>query len=195
MKYEESIILREGPLSFQKKLRRVIVAVVLLLVLLAAAAVFLPGHYKVERSVTIPAKAPGIFADINNLRKWPEWVAWTTNRYPEMKVEFAGPPSGVGATYKWSGKSSGQGSLRITKSTRDQSVAYDLSFENGKYLSTGTITLEPRKDGTLVTWVNEGDLNRDPVSRYFGQFMDKMMGPDFEAGLENLRRRHTPPGK
>ena len=40
-----------------------------------------------------------------------------------------------------------------------------------------------------VTWFNQGDLGWNPVSRYFGLLMDKMMGPDFEEGLENLRRK------
>jgi len=34
----------------------------------------------------------------------------------------------------------------------------------------------------------EGDLGRSPLNRWFGLFMDKLVGPDFEAGLANLKR-------
>jgi len=34
----------------------------------------------------------------------------------------------------------------------------------------------------------EGDLGHSPVNRWFGLFMDKLVGPDFDAGLANLKR-------
>jgi hypothetical protein len=39
-----------------------------------------------------------------------------------------------------------------------------------------------------VNWSNEGDMGASPVNRWFGLFMDRLVGPDFEAGLVNLKR-------
>jgi hypothetical protein len=39
-----------------------------------------------------------------------------------------------------------------------------------------------------VTLSDEGDLGNNPLSRWFGLFLDRMIGPDFEAGLVNLKR-------
>ena len=39
------------------------------------------------------------------------------------------------------------------------------------------------------TWHNEGPLGMNPVARYYGLLMNKMMGPDFETGLHNLKVR------
>jgi hypothetical protein len=36
--------------------------------------------------------------------------------------------------------------------------------------------------------IMEGDLGRNPLYRWFGVFMDKLVGPDFESGLSNLKR-------
>ena len=47
--------------------------------------------------------------------------------------------------------------------------------------------LRPEGSGTRVTWTNEGDMGTNPVNRYFGLMMDSMVGPDFEAGLKNLK--------
>ena len=66
---------------------------------------------------------------------------------------------------------------------------YDLDFEHGKYKSTGSITLQPVGDSVNVVWSNEGDLGANPINRYFGLMMDRMIGPDFEEGLNNLKRK------
>jgi hypothetical protein len=31
-------------------------------------------------------------------------------------------------------------------------------------------------------------MGGNPVNRWFGLFMDRLVGPDFEAGLGNLKR-------
>jgi hypothetical protein len=53
--------------------------------------------------------------------------------------------------------------------------------------SSGQLRLEPAGAGTRVTWTNEGDMGTNPVNRYFGLFMDRLVGPDFEGGLKNLK--------
>ena len=55
-------------------------------------------------------------------------------------------------------------------------------------MSTGALTLEPASDGVKVTWTNEGNLGANPINRYFGFMMDKMMGPDFQTELNNLKQ-------
>jgi hypothetical protein len=170
-------------------LKKVILAVLLLPIVLVVVSLFLPSTYRVERRVTINAKPGAVFPHINTLKLWPEWTAWTTEKYPDMKASLTGPETGMGASYSWEGKSSGRGTLKITRSEPDKSIGYDLDFENGKYVSKGAITLEPVGESVSVTWSNEGDLGWNPVSRFFGLFMDKMMGPDFEEGLRNLQKK------
>ncbi len=53
--------------------------------------------------------------------------------------------------------------------------------------SRGQLLLAPDGNGTRVTWTNEGDMGGNPVNRYFGLMMDRLVGPDFEAGLANLK--------
>lgn len=135
------------------------------------------------------AKAGVVYAQLNNFRKWPEWSAWTVERYPDMKVNYAGPESGVGAVYSWEGKTSGQGTMNITQAEPDKSIAYGLDFEHGKYVSQGRITIASEGDQVMVTWVNEGKLGKNPIDRWFGLMMDSMMGPDFQAGLDKLKAK------
>jgi Polyketide cyclase / dehydrase and lipid transport len=167
----------------------IVVVILVLLGIVAGAGFLLPGKYRVERSVVISAPPVAIFPTINTLGQWPEWTAWTTQRYPDMKVSFSGPEAGVGARYEWEGKSVGHGELQITASSPDQGITYDLEFGHGKYISVGTIQMARDGNGTKVTWSNEGELDLNPISRYFGLLMDRFMGPDFETGLKNLKAK------
>ena len=38
-----------------------------------------------------------------------------------------------------------------------------------------------------MTWTNQGDVGTNPINRYFAQAMDRLVGPDFETGLKNLK--------
>ena len=172
-----------------KFLKKVVLAVLLIPMVLVVVSLFLPSTYRVERRVMINARADTVFPHINSLKQWPEWTAWTVAKYPDMKTSFAGPDAGVGASYSWEGKSSGRGTLKLTRSDPDKGIGYELDFENGKYVSRGAIALEPTGESVNVTWSNEGDLGWNPVSRFFGLFMDAMMGPDFEEGLRHLQRK------
>ena len=172
-----------------KPLKKIVLALMVIPMALILISLFLPSHYRVERTVVMRAKPDAVYAQVSALKNWPEWTAWTVSKYPDMKCSFAGPESGVGAIYSWEGKSSGSGKLKITRAEPGQRVDYDLDFENGKYLSTGAIIIEPENGAVKVTWFNEGSLGWNPVSRFFGLLMDRMMGPDFEEGLRKLQQR------
>jgi len=170
-------------------LKKVILVVLLIPIVLVLVSLALPSSYKVERTLVIKAKPETVFTLVNTLKQWPEWSAWTVARYPDMQITYSGPEAGVGATYSWSGKSSGDGSLKIASSDPQTGITYDLDFEHGKYVSKGVLSLRPVEEAVEVKWTNQGELGWNPVSRYFGLLMDRMMGPDMETGLRNLQRR------
>lgn len=172
-----------------KAARKIILALVVVPVLVVLGSFFLPSSYRVERSLVMKAKPEVVFEQINRLKHWTEWTAWTVEKYPDMKISFAGPESGVDAVYSWTGKSSGNGTLKIIAAEPAKSVGYALDFENGKHVSTGALSIEPQTDGVLVRWHNTGELGANPVNRIFGLLMDRMMGPDFEEGLRKLKQR------
>ena len=54
--------------------------------------------------------------------------------------------------------------------------------------STGIMVLTPDGDGYRLTWSDEGDLGMNPMNRWVGLFLDKLIGKDFETGLVNLKK-------
>jgi hypothetical protein len=67
-------------------------------------------------------------------------------------------------------------------------IAYRLSFPGFGRQSTGSMRIEPDGNGARVSRSNEGDMDANRVNRWFGQFMDRLVGPDVEAGLDNPMR-------
>jgi carbon monoxide dehydrogenase subunit G len=77
--------------------------------------------------------------------------------------------------------------MEFTAAVPNRRVDYSLAFQDFGMSSRGQLRLTPEGEGTRVTWTNEGDMGGNPVNRYFGLLMDRMVGPDFEAGLANLK--------
>ncbi|TAL05444.1 MAG: polyketide cyclase [Verrucomicrobia bacterium] len=165
---------------------------VFLLVVVAGALVisqFLPDHYRVERSIVIDARPEQIQPWISNLKKWPEWSAWTVAKDASLQYSYEGPEEGAGAVSKWESKKFGQGQMTVVGSDVAKGVTFDLSFEHGKFISRGSLAYAPAGSATKLIWTMEGNLNRNPLNRFFGLIMDKMTGPDFEEGLKNLKAK------
>jgi len=174
-------------------LRNLALALLSLVAAFLLIALFLPSHYHVWRGVVIQAAPEAVFPYLNNLKKWEQWSAWTKAKDPTLVYSYSGPEEGTNAVSQWEGKKLGQGSLTITesvsgKSVQRPSVKYDLSFDRGKKLCTSSITLEAEAGGTRVIWAMDGETGRNPIHRYFALMMDRMVGPDFEEGLRNLKR-------
>jgi uncharacterized protein YndB with AHSA1/START domain len=168
-------------------LKRLLIAVVTLVLLLVGVGLVLPSKFRIERSVTIAAPAEKVYALIAAPAEWKRWSSWN-QRDPNMQVEYGGPPAGVGAKWTWRSESEGNGTMEFTEAVPDQQLTYRLSFPDMGMQSTGQLKIEPQAGGVRVRWSNEGDMGASPVNRWVGLFMDRLVGPDFEAGLANLKR-------
>jgi len=168
---------------------------ILLLVILALALVFgagaflLPSTYAVERSTEIAAGPSVIAPYLTDLKTWQEWTAWNKQEIPELEYSFGDTTTGVGASMSWT-EESGEGSLEITEVTPSGGIVYTLEFDQGKFVSQGRIDLEKLGEGqTRVVWTDAGELGNNPLYRWFGLALDKMMGPDFQKGLDQLKAK------
>ncbi len=144
--------------------------------------------YVVERSMTINASPADLYGRISNLRNWTEWSPWE-DLDPDMQQDYVGDDGTVGSGYRWKGnRKAGQGRMRITDLEAPDRVTIDLQFEKPfKSQSVTEFALTPDGDGTKVTWNLTGTHNW--MSKVMGIFMsmDKMLGKDFEKGLQNLK--------
>lgn len=166
----------------------IILIIIVLVALVLIYGVSQPAGFSVVREADFKATPKTVFSQINDFHNWSAWSPWE-KMDPDMKREFSGAATGVGAKYAWVGnKKVGQGNMEITNSVPSKNMQLDLNFIKPFQASNVTeFTLTPNGKGTHVKWEMRG---RAPfMFRVMGMFfsMDKIVGTDFERGLANLR--------
>ena len=161
----------------------IIIAVVVVLFVLIGFT--LPKDYSVERTVVIQADPAAVHTLVGDLTAWDQWTPWL-DADPTIVTTFGDVTSGVGASQTWTGES-GDGKLTFTQCSPETGVLYDMSFNEGKYVSIGALDYTLVDGGTQVTWRMAGEMGSNPISRYIGAMMDAMVGPMFEKGLGQLK--------
>ena len=152
--------------------------------------------YTVERSRTIDAPADRVFPLIADFRQWPRWSPWE-DVDPDLHRSYTGAESGVGAVYAWSGnRKAGAGRMEVLRADANDIVEIDLAFEK-PFRSRNTTTFLLRADGdrTHVTWRMTGPrpLLLRATQKFFD--MDKLIGKDFDRGLDRMALvAPAPPG-
>jgi len=169
-------------------LKRLLLALVALIVLLAGIGWALPRQVHVERSTNIDAPASTIFALVDGFSMFNQWSPWY-GLDPSAQYDFRGPARGVGARMTWTGDAStvGSGTQEIIESRPYSHVKSSLDL-GSQGAATVEFTLVPDGNHTAVTWALDVDLGMNPVNRYFGLMLEKMVGPDYEKGLWGLKR-------
>ncbi len=144
--------------------------------------------FTVERKLLIKAPKEKIYYLINNFDEWPKWSPWD-KLDPNIKKTLSSNRIGKGAKYEWEGNSDvGKGKMEILESAPDQ-IKIKLDFmEPFEGNNITTFTFLNRNDSIEVIWNMTGPEN------YFGKLigifvdLDKMVGKDFELGLNNLKK-------
>jgi hypothetical protein len=149
----------------------------------AAAAV---QTYRVERSAKTDAKPEAVLARIADVRDWTDWAP-RESLDRKLQEEHAGPATGPGSSYYWSGNDE-VGAGRVTLiSTGDGKVYVEMEVRKpSPSLSDHYFTIAPDGNGTLVTWSVSGE--KDPSGKAFGFFAvpSDEMGADMEKSLARL---------
>ena len=168
-------------------LNRTLLGLLALFVLCIGIGFFLPARQRIERSIIVRGRTEEVFNVLSTLKRWPDWTAWTTNRFPDMTLRFEGVESGVGATMIAAGKSSGDGTVKIVQAEPTSGIAYTLDFNHGMQVFAGAIRYTNTPDGLRVTWTLDADLGMNPLKRWAGLGMGSLMGGDMEHGLARLK--------
>jgi effector-binding domain-containing protein/uncharacterized protein YndB with AHSA1/START domain len=170
-----------------KIVKSLLIGLLALIVLLIAIALFLPSAAHVERTASIAASPSAVFEVVNSLKRFNEWSPWY-ELDPAARFTYTGPETGVGARVEWASDSAelGMGSQEIIESVPAQRVRTRLDFaDDGE--ANADLTLAPRGAGTEVTWAFDIEFGYNLPGRYFGLWLDRVLGPYYEKGLANLK--------
>ena len=146
-------------------------------------------NFRVSRSTVIAAPAERIYPLIADFHRWTEWSPFD-KLDPAQRRTYGGAASGVGATYGWEGNAkAGAGTMEIVEAAEPARVSIRLAFSKPfNATNTAEFTLAAQDGGTEVTWAMTGAHTL--MSKAIGLFtsMDKMVGPQFAAGLADMKR-------
>jgi len=146
-----------------------------------------PSTFAVQRSVTIKAPVEKVYTLVDSLRAWSAWSPYE-HLDSQMTKTYAGPPSGVGASWSWESKKAGSGRMTIIAAKPTTSITFALDFMAPMAAhDTAEFTFVPRGDSVAVTWGIHGPnpYAMKVVSTLMN--VDAIYASDFDRGLASLK--------
>ncbi len=142
----------------------------------------LPQSYSASHSVTINAEREEVAYWLEDLSRWPDWVAW---QYfdPDMKITAAVQNKGIGDHQVWQSKL-GDGELTLT-SLGKNNLQYSAHY-NQAYQALGEIRYLPVAGGTEIVWQTHGVINVPVIGGYLAYFATQMLDDLLRMSFNNL---------
>jgi hypothetical protein len=155
---------------------------------LAGYVAMQPDNFRIERRMIVNAPPQDVFAQVNDFRKWDDWSPWA-KLDPDATVAFEGPRAGPGAVFKWAGNAKiGQGTMTLVANKPGEFVRVDVEFVKPfEGRSTSEFTFRPQGDRTQVTWTSQGPMTFLSKAMCLIMNMEKVLGPDMEKGLVQMK--------
>ena len=169
-------------------LKKILIGVAAIIAALIGFVAMQPDDFRIERTAIVAAPAPVVFTQVNDFHKWQAWSPWA-KLDPAAKATFEGPSAGPGAVFKWSGNDKvGEGSMTVAESRPGELVRIDVEFVKpfeGK--NTSEFAFKPQGNQTTVTWSSYGKHTFVSKAMCLVMNMEKMLGPDMEKGLAQMK--------
>jgi effector-binding domain-containing protein len=172
-----------------RALKTILIIVFALAVILLILGYTGPETSVAKRSVHIEAHPETVYPWVASLRNQHEWGVWK-DMDEGQKNEWTGADASVGSMQTWQGEKVGRGSQRIIAMADNRSVSTELKFlEPFESTIDVDLALTPENNGTRVDWIMKQE--NTGLKKLMAVFMniDKMVGPDLEKGLLNLKEK------
>lgn len=161
-----------------------------IIVLLLVVALFVNGNYAVEREVTINKSKQEVFDYVKYLKNQDNFSVWAKFD-PNMKKEYRGEDATVGFVSAWDSQDprAGKGEQTITKIAEGERIDYELHFiEPFESTDYAFLSFASVNDSvTNVKWGFNGKMKYPMNLMMLTMDMEKMLAPDLQNGLENLK--------
>ena len=161
----------------------------LLLIVFIGLAIYIavqPNSFEIKRYRTINAPAQVIYNNVIDFKNWEAWSSWV-EKDPTTIITLSEQTEGIGGSYSWIDKD-GKGNMKTIDALDNVLIDQELQFGDFEP-SRINWTFNPISEGqTEVSW----KMNSDKIPFMFKAYaafsggFEKMIGPDFERGLEKL---------
>lgn len=170
-----------------KILKRLGLVILAIIAAILIVAIFIPIELTVERTVTINKPVNEVFDYVKSLRNQDNYAKWNTMD-PNMQKTYTGTDGEVGFISAWKGnKDVGSGEQEITKIVPNELIATHMKFIE-PWESEAEAYLKTKSTGVNQTEIIWGFDSKSPYpTNIMNLFMDKMLGKDYEFGLNKLK--------
>lgn len=155
---------------------------------LVVFGLFLPREIVIERDRVIDHPREIIFEVMQDFRHFPQWSPWFDHS-PNTEFRFERPGSGIGSSMSWIEPRSGRsGRLWVVGLNRLNSI--EMQLELGEVESDMSFRIEQAAEfGYRVSWAMRMEVGAlDLVGRYTGLLLQRLVGRDYDEGLDRLAR-------
>lgn len=150
---------------------------------------FIPSSVKISRGIIISADSVAVHNELSDVKNWNQWMPWITSDSGAL-VQLSVITDQPGSYFKWKGlNNQSSGIITLQQISPDViDVLYQLKDMNDaeggfRLQSSGAL-----KQETEVQWFMEYKLKWYPWERFYGIFLDKIIAPAFDKGLEQLKK-------
>lgn len=150
-----------------------LISLVLLFLLATVMGSMLPSKVLVSRAVNIKAPADSVRYEVEDIRKWPNWIGGMNDSSVIIQ-------SSVSAQI-------GKSTVTIAEKNDSTVVSTWITAKGKPQISTMRIIYQPQQEITIVQWQFEQSIGWLPWERLGSIMNDKIMGPIMEKNLDQLK--------
>jgi hypothetical protein len=172
-----------------KVIKKVLLGLVILIAVALIAALFVKKDSVVSKSVKISLGKSEVFDYVKYLKNQDNYSVWAQID-PDMIKTARGVDGNVGFVAGWISKNEqvGVGEQEILSITDGERIDYELRFlEPFESKAKTSLLVSGNDTESTVTWTFEGSTPYPFNLMLLFMDMDKMIGKDFETGLNNLK--------
>ncbi len=167
-------------------IRTAFLTLLALVVTLIVVGFFLPRETVIERERVIDQPEAVTFDALADLRRFQHWSPWF-DHMTEPDIRFEGLPGEVGSTLVWSDQRSGaDGRMWIVGLSRPDRIDLDLELGENE-AEVYFLVADEAGSRSRVRWGMQVEFGAlDLVGRYAGLLLPRLVGRDYDEGLERL---------
>ncbi len=172
-------------------IKKILYILIILVLAYLGLCSFGPKKMSASSTKTISNTPDQIFAQVSDFKNWPNWSKWIMED-SLIQLEYGPTTSGVGGSYSWKSKKSGQGKMIFDEVVENQFTKSTLIFMEGEkeYPAIVTMKLTPQGEKTQILW----ELDSKDENPFLARGMMLLMNMngkiknDFDQGLTNLEK-------
>lgn len=149
---------------------------------------FIPSSVKISRGTIIHADSAVLQRELGDVKNWNHWLPWITSDKGAI-VQLSAVTDQPGSFFRWQGlKYNSSGTITIKEINPGEILLlHELKDMNPSIGGFRIRTTGTKNEVSEVLWYMEYKLKWYPWERFYGIFADRMIGPAFEMGLEQLK--------